>query len=199
MRTIYLDMDGVFAAFDKPAKSLLGRPIGWGEAVDITDAEWMWLASERPRLFAELPVCDGALEFAAMLREHYQYDEELGEVNLAYPNKVFKLEWLTAIPRNTSFKYATMDKVVWGLKNFPGIDVCIGPYSRDKMNLAGIGEILIDDRLSNLQAWAGKGGQAIYHPTGSDFKNTCLALADCVRSTFPGIWKDGKREPTAAK
>ena len=45
MRTIYLDMDGVVADFDTFAEEILGRKIGWGTTQDLTDEEWVKLAS----------------------------------------------------------------------------------------------------------------------------------------------------------
>lgn len=188
-RTINLDLDGVFAAFDVLVKGWLGRPIGWHEAVDITNAEWDWLSINHPRMFAELPVCEGASEFGAWIKEYRDGVDG------------FDIVFLTAIPRSTTFKYAAQDKISWANKNFP-FPVCIGPYSKDKMKLARIGDILIDDRIDNLKGWSEMGGQGIYHPTNGGFaafEHTKTALIDCTSHTLPGIWKAGKKEPLVAK
>lgn len=182
MRTIYLDMDGVAANFNVYVEPLLGRKLGWEDTADITDGEWAWLSENEPHLFAKLPLCDGMEKFYFHLQEIYIIP------------KLFTVEWLTAIPRAYTFKYATQDKIIWARTHIPGPKVCIGPYSRDKVQQARIGDVLIDDRLDNLKAWAGKGGQGIYHPTNGDFGNTVIAMADCARTTLPGIWKAGKRE-----
>ena len=44
MRTIYLDMDGVVADFNKFASDLLGREVGW-EGKDLSSKEWDKIAS----------------------------------------------------------------------------------------------------------------------------------------------------------
>jgi hypothetical protein len=184
-------MDGVMAAFDVLVKGLLGRAVGWETTPDITDGEWLWLSENHPHMFDKLPKCDGAEEFAFLLREQYQFVGPIDRLN--HPNRKFEIEWLTAIPRSSTFKYASQDKILWARRNFPGWDVCLGPYSRDKMNQARIGDILIDDRLDNIKAWVGKGGQGIYHPTNMGFENTMKALAEAAATSLPGLWKDGKK------
>lgn len=180
------------AAFDGLVKQLIGRPIGWHTTPDITNGEWEWLSINRPRLFSELPLCDGAMAFAHLLSTQYEYE---GPISLNRQTRQFTIEWLTAIPRSTTFKYAAQDKIEWARRNFPGWNVCIGPYSKDKMKQAKVGDILIDDRLDNLKGWVEMGGQGIYHPTNGGFKNTIEALAEASLTTLPGLWQDGKRVP----
>lgn len=191
LRTLYLDMDGVMAGFDKYVKPKLGRSVGQnpGEK-DITEGEWTWLRETHPHLFGELPVCDGAFEFAQYLRENYMYVKDMQYV--AHPG-AFVVEFLTAIPRSASFKYACTDKIMWCGQNFPDFPVCIGPYAKDKMKLSKVGDILIDDRVDNVEQWAAMGGQAIYHERETLFDLTKEALEDATSHTFPGVWKKGKR------
>lgn len=187
MRTIYLDMDGVMAGFDAYVKPKLGRSVGQnpGEK-DITEGEWEWLRVTHPHLFAELPVCVGAQDFAEDLR-HIARGERMVHM------QAFKIEFLTAIPRSASFKYACYDKITWCLKNFPDFTPCIGPYAKDKMKLSKVGDILIDDRVDNIEQWAAMGGQAIYHERETSFDFTMKALEDAIPHMFPGVWKKGKR------
>ena len=76
---------------------------------------------------------------------------------------------LTAIPRRTSVPTAEADKRWWcnAMKDevFGGEqpEVLIGPYSRDKQDHCNPGDILIDDRMSNITEWSNAGGIAIYH------------------------------------
>ena len=53
-------------------------------------------------------------------------------------------------------------------ENFPGIPVWFGPYSTDKQHHYQSGDILIDDRLQNIEEWRGVGGQAILHKGDAD-------------------------------
>ena len=39
----------------------------------------------------------------------------------------------------------------------------IGPYSHDKQKWCIPGDILIDDRPSNIEQWTAAGGIAVYH------------------------------------
>ena len=147
MKTIYIDMDGVVADFDTYVEGVLGREIGWGTSQDLTDDEWVKLASV-DRLYYHLPLMPDATKLVA-------YAKSL--------SSRFYVGFLTAIPRRTTIPSAQADKQAWVDKYFPGMKMDIGPYSRDKQKWCIPGDILIDDRPSNIAEWAAAGGIAVYH------------------------------------
>jgi len=147
MNTIYIDMDGVVADFDTFVGGVLGREIGWGTSQDLTDDEWVKLASV-DRLYYQLPLMPDATKLVA-------YAKSL--------STRFYIEFLTAIPRRTTIPSAQADKQAWITKYFPGMRMNIGPFSRDKQKWCIPGDILIDDRPSNIKEWEAAGGIAIYH------------------------------------
>jgi len=147
MNVIYIDMDGVVADFDTFVGGVLGREIGWGTSQDLTDDEWVKLASV-DRLYYQLPLMPDATKLVA-------YAKSL--------STRFYIEFLTAIPRRTTIPSAQADKQAWITKYFPGMRMNIGPFSRDKQKWCAPGDILIDDRPSNIKEWEAAGGIAIYH------------------------------------
>jgi uncharacterized protein YfaT (DUF1175 family) len=54
----------------------------------------------------------------------------------------------------------------------------IGPFSHDKQKWCKPGDILIDDRPSNIEEWTGVSGIAIYH-TG-DVDKTIKTLNEVI-------------------
>ena len=66
MRTIYIDMDGVVADFNKFSSDLLGRQVGWGEQ-DLTDEEWKVLASV-DNIYAKIPLIEESTRLVAMAK-----------------------------------------------------------------------------------------------------------------------------------
>ena len=147
MKTIYIDMDGVVADFDTYVEGVLGREIGWGTSQDLTDDEWVKLASV-DRLYYHLPLMPDATKLVA-------YAKSL--------STRFYVGFLTAIPRRTTIPSAQADKQAWVDKYFPGMKMDIGPFSRDKQKWCTPGDILIDDRPSNIVEWSAAGGIAMYH------------------------------------
>lgn len=148
MKRIFLDMDDVVADFDRYARDIVGHSM-LGEA-QYSDQDWQKITAD-PRLFSRLDVCPGAHDFVA-------------EVGRMARDTDRELLFLTAIPHDNDTPWAAWDKINWAKQHFPGIPVWIGPYSRDKQHHARPGDILIDDRDSNVQEWAAAGGIAIqYH------------------------------------
>ena len=147
MKTIYIDMDGVVADFDTYVEGVLGREIGWGTSQDLTDDEWVKLASV-DRLYYHLPLMPDATKLVA-------YAKSL--------STRFHVGFLTAIPRRTTIPSAQADKQAWVDRYFPGMKMDIGPFSRDKQKWCTPGDILIDDRPSNIVEWSAAGGIAMYH------------------------------------
>jgi hypothetical protein len=56
---------------------------------------------------------------------------------------------------------------------YPNIPIFFGPFSKTKSDRCEPGDILIDDRLSNITAWMGRGGRAILH---RDYETTLSKL-----------------------
>lgn len=156
MTTLYLDMDGVVADFDEYAARTLGVPPSGGI---YPDDVWYKLATNA-RLYRDLlktPYADELVfQCSRIAREHnYQF------------------QFLTAVPKGNDVRWAFYDKVVWAQKHFPAIPVMFGPYSRDKHVHCQPGDILIDDRRSNIDGWRAAGGIGILH-TGYDSTKAVL-------------------------
>jgi 5'(3')-deoxyribonucleotidase len=164
MRTIYLDMDGVVADFNKFASDLLGREVGW-EGKDLSSKEWDKIASVE-NFYLKLPLIKESVALVGVANSF---------------STRFNVEFLTAVPRTTTMPSAALDKKMWIDKYFPGFVVNYGPYSRDKQKWAIPGDILVDDKRSNILEWYNVGGIGILH-TG-DFKETIDNLIDAVDNT----------------
>lgn len=146
MTTLYLDMDGVVADFDEYAARTLGVPPSEGI---YPDEVWKKLAANE-RIYRDLiktPYADELIRQCVKFCLKHDY------------------EWafLTAVPKGNDIKWAFYDKMIWAQKYFPGIPVHFGPYSLDKWRHCRPGDILIDDRLSNIEQWRVAGGIAIHH------------------------------------
>ena len=147
MRTIYLDMDGVVADFDLAAQRRLGYTITADER--YPEEDWVKL-KENPRFYRDLPLCQGAMEIVR------------SALTLAH-HKGLQVKFLTAIPRGNDMPWAFSDKMEWANHYFPGIPVFFGPYSKDKWQHCQPGDVLIDDRTSNIAEWQNAGGVGILH------------------------------------
>jgi hypothetical protein len=145
MANLYLDMDDVVADWMEVAFGITG--IRWAYGERIPDDKWRKL-SEDARFYRDLPLKPGANELVDYCR------------NLLATGKIDNLNFLTALPHDSTMPFASYDKVHWGDKNFPGIPVFIGPYSHDKWRHCKPGDILIDDRHSNCAEWRTAGGLA---------------------------------------
>jgi 5'(3')-deoxyribonucleotidase len=156
MTTLYLDMDGVVADFDEYAARTLGLPPSSGV---YSHDVWQRLANNG-RIYRDLNKTSYA-------------DELVFQCSRIAKKFDFGLYFLTAVPKGNDVPWAFYDKVVWAQKNFPAIAVMFGPYSKDKHVHCRPGDILIDDRVSNIEQWRAAGGVAIHH---RDFATTMLEL-----------------------
>jgi 5'(3')-deoxyribonucleotidase len=146
MTTLYLDMDGVVADFDEYAARTLGLPPSSGI---YPDEVWYKLASNQ-RLYRDL------------IKTLYA-DQLVDECKDLANTKGYDLKFLTAVPKGNDVPWAFYDKVVWAQNYFPSIPVHFGPFSKDKWQHCQPSDILIDDRLSNIEEWRVAGGIAIHH------------------------------------
>ncbi len=147
MSTIYLDMDGVVADFDAKVSEILGytrEPFS-----RYPDEDWKKILNY-PRFYRDLPLCKDAKHLVTMV------------LHIAH-NKDMDVKFLSALPKDNDFPWAAYDKFIWAQNYFPMIPVWIGPYSEDKQQRSRPGDVLIDDRTSNIEQWENKGGLAILH------------------------------------
>ncbi len=148
MNKLYLDMDGVVADFDEYAFRTLGVPPSQGV---YPDEIWKQLASNE-RIYRDL------------IKTQYA-DNLVAECRDLAITKNYDLIFLTAVPKANDIKWAFYDKVFWAREYFSNIPVHFGPYSVDKWRHCQPGDILIDDRSSNIDEWRTAGGIAIHHIT----------------------------------
>lgn len=143
VNTIFFDMDGVLADFDGFVFENLGRTFN----NDESDAEmWQFLISTPHMYFNLKPT-----PYAFILWETAKL---LGA----------KMEILTAIPRRYVIEESEQDKIDWIHKYISeDVKVNIGPYSADKWKYAKPGDVLIDDRSSNIHDWVNASGIGILH------------------------------------
>ena len=163
MTTLYLDMDGVVADFDEYAARTLGVPPSAGI---YPDEVWYKLATNA-RLYRDLiktPYADELVFQCSKLAKLHNYE----------------LKFLSAVPKGNDVPWAFYDKVVWVQNYFPGIPVMFGPFSRDKHVHCRPGDVLIDDRKSNIEEWRAAGGFGILH---EDYKSTVDILLELFDTT----------------
>ena len=156
MTTLYLDMDGVIADFDEYAYRAMGLPPSGGM---YPEEEWKKLVSN-PRIYRDLiktPYADDLVAFCKEYTALHNYD----------------LKFLTAVPKGNDVPWAFYDKVKWVELHFPNIPIFFGPFSNTKALRCEPGDIFIDDRLSNITDWMGRGGRAILH---KDYATTLSKL-----------------------
>jgi hypothetical protein len=154
MKTLYLDMDGVVADFDEYAHRMLGVPPSGGI---YPDEIWQQLAAN-PRIYRDLKKTPDADKLVSLCKEICK-------------NADYDLKFLTAVPKGNDVPWAFYDKMSWALYFFPDIPVMFGPYSKDKHQHCKSGDILIDDRTSNIEEWTAAGGFGIQYRSGEDLEN----------------------------
>ena len=159
MTTIYLDMDGVVADFDEYAARTLGIPPSSGV---YPHEVWYKLASNA-RLYRDL------------VKTPYA-DELVFQCSVIAKRQNFDLKFLTAVPKGNDVAWSFYDKMVWAQNYFPGIPVMFGPFSKDKWQHCKPGDILIDDRASNIEEWRAASGFGILHKDYESTKATLIEL-----------------------
>lgn len=147
MNTLYLDMDGVVADFDMYAYKVLR--LGPSQGI-YPDEKWGKLKSNA-RLYRDLEKTPYA-------------DELVFQCTVFAKRNNFDLKFLTAVPKNNDLPWAFYDKFKWVEKQgYHNIPIMFGPYSKDKHVHCKKGDILIDDRTSNIEEWIAAGGYGILH------------------------------------
>lgn len=144
-KTIYLDMDGVVADWNSGVKEVLGYEKD--PNAQYPDEDWEKIKSNE-RVYRDLPVMANAPELVNIAR---RFRDRLG----------YRLLFLTAVPKGNDVPWAFWDKCIWAQHYFPDIPVHFGPFAKDKQTHAEEGNILVDDRKSNIEQWRNKGGIGI--------------------------------------
>jgi len=159
MTTLYLDMDGVVADFNGYASEILNKQQIVHDRWD--DEDWNVL-KENPRLYRNLKKtkeADIIVEFCKTYCKKNKY----------------QLLFLTAVPKANDVSWAFYDKVLWIQEHYSDIPVMFGPYSKDKHTHCMPGDILIDDRTSNIHEWNSVGGIGLlYKNNFEEIRNILL-------------------------
>ena len=150
--TLYLDMDGVVADWETAIADILGYKLIEGDR--WPDQDWRKIIQFQ-RVYRDIPLLPWAREFV----------DEACEIARAAN---YAVKFLTAVPRRNDFPYAFEDKVHWANKHFPTIPVWFGPYSQDKQKRAAPGQVLVDDRMTNINEWIAQNGIGIYFHRNPD-------------------------------
>lgn len=148
MTTIFLDLDGVLADFDRRATAILGTPPAEYERRHGTPAFWATLRRRAPSLYAELPLMSDARALWDGVRA------------LARGEPII----LTGVPR---WRDAADQKRRWVAEHFPGAKV-ITTFAAKKSDHAEPGSVLIDDRPKYRDRWEAKGGVFIVHRSAAE-------------------------------
>lgn len=158
-------MDGVVADFEAMAQKLLDTSKVNPPGYKYPNEEWIKLR-DYERFYRDMPVIPGSKEFVA-------------KISFLAQRNGYKLLFLTAVPSGNDMPYSFMDKVNWAQEHFSGIDVWFGPYSKDKHIRATPENILIDDRIVNINEWNDAGGIGILFE--GKFKETLEKLNKHMR------------------
>lgn len=148
---IHLDMDGVLADFETGFRRHTLRSID-----SFNDSSEFWKFAEGfDHLYADLPMMPDARYLIENVRD---IAREYG----------FQIEILTAIPSMNTMPYAAKDKEAWIKEYCPyGWKFKTGPYSVHKQFHAKPGDILIDDKIRNIEQWNAAGGIGIHHTSAA--------------------------------
>lgn len=150
MLTVYLDMDGVLADFDKKAIELVGKRL-----YDFPTSKEGWDAINHvPEIYSLLepmPDADELVNGVFQLQSDYDY--------------CFNVGVLTAIPKIGRIPDAKIHKREWIRNYYPALlmDFNIGPHAVDKQKHCRPGDVLIDDSGMNIPQWNNAGGYGILH------------------------------------
>ena len=157
MAHVFLDNDGVLAAFDEHVFDLYGGPPR-GLTFDCPErgllkgdaALWAHVNQDPEGFWSSIPVKEGAYE--------------LFETALPYNPTI-----LTGCPRD-GYDVAAAHKPLWIAEHFGkkyGVKVpVITCFSRDKpLHMKNPGDILVDDFIANIKKWQKAGGSTVWYQT----------------------------------
>jgi len=134
--TLFLDLDGVLADFDRGVKTITGKP---PEALPL---KTMWSALARaPRFFETLEFMEDAEVLWRFCAPH-------------------RPTILTGLPMGS---WAPEQKKRWVARMLGAHVPIITCMSREKPRWSAPGHVLVDDRASAREGWERKGGTFIHH------------------------------------
>jgi len=155
---LYLDCDGVLAAFDEGAHKTLGMDRHQFQALHGRQQYLDKLAAE-PNFYGDLRLKSDAMDL-------FRAVEFLSPVIL------------TGFPEGG--EWAVPQKIAWAEKHFPGTVVITVPQER-KCDYARLGDILIDDKVENRAGWEAAGGLFFLHTSAADTLNQ-------LKARVPGLF-----------
>lgn len=152
-RTVYVDMDGVLADFDKAFYEISGLN------TDTTSDEQLWSKIEshgKVRFFAELPWMPGSEDMWRFITNNFLH-----------------VKILSATGRDANGQ-AAKGKTMWLRHHLPHLkesDIILVPNKHKKRHYSKPGDIIIDDTPVVIQEWIHKGGIGILHKSAADTIN----------------------------
>lgn len=163
--TVYFDLDGVLANFDKAAESILGTDnIYKFEFVYGPEAFWNAL-NHSGDFFEKLEPTSGAKRMLDAAR--------------GYPTGI-----ITALPK-TKQDLVRLQKKAWVATHLSPELPVICCRTHEKPEFCAPGDIMIDDRALNKKAWEAKGGRYIIHTCP---QNTISQLASFLNGHSARVW-----------
>jgi len=152
---VYLDMDGVFADFEKGAAELFD-----GRHKEVEKKHFWGKINKNPDFFYNLEKLDGA---DALM--HFMISQSPSYVKFAF---------LTGAPPLTEHRAG---KIKWVRENYNGIPTIVLPR-KEKRLYAHASSLLIDDSEDLIEQWVEAGGIGIHHD--GDYDKTVRAYHDHV-------------------
>lgn len=152
------DLDGVHAQFDESVMELTGVT-----PKTLDDAGILWSTLEKyPSFFSDLK------PYPEMVELFHETKDKVGHVRV-----------ITGRPRKEKFPNSAQHKIEWAKKHLdPNLDVVVC-LSRDKqkhISKEHENDILIDDRIDNINRWVKAGGIGILHTSPEKTRQTLLRL-----------------------
>lgn len=133
---LFLDLDGVFADFDKRVIHLSGGR----HPREIKQGMWKMIMADRD-FFISLEMMPDAMTLWDYVKQ-------------------YKPKFLTGAPPGNR---AQSQKREWVVKHFGPEHQTIVLPSKEKQNYSGHYKVLVDDMSKNIDAWISKGGAGILH------------------------------------
>ena len=154
-RTVYVDMDGVIADFDKSFQEITGR------TSDSVQDQELWAAIDahgKAKFFSELLWMPGGQELWKFVTDNF-----------------LKVKILSALGKSDKIdKQTTQGKLVWLRHNIPALqldDIILVQNKHRKKHYCKMGDIMIDDTPTVIDEWSKKGGIGILHRTTKETIN----------------------------
>ena len=147
--TIYVDMDGVLADFDRAAWERLGLRDPRKAEAEIGATEFWRRIGTVPHYYRTLPLMADARQLWAGVLA----------VSAAAPIILTGIPW--------SIATAADDKLAWASEHFPDARV-ITCAARDKARHCVPGDVLIDDWPKYRALWEAAGGRFILHVSAAE-------------------------------